>query len=136
MVCLYCRGETQVVNSRPQKRNNQVWRRRRCLSCGSVFTSTESFDLSSSLRVEHNDSLRPFLTDLLFTEVLFALQDRKNPYIDAREVTNTVIQNLLGQPTTPIYKPPQISQAVSKVLQRLDKRAWHRYAAEHPSVDK
>ena len=134
MECVYCLGKTQVVNSRHQKRNNQVWRRRQCLACRAIFTSLESVDLASALRIEQNGVLRPFLTDLLFTEVLFALADRKNLYIDAREVTNTIIQALLGLPGAPVYLPRQISQATADVLKRLDKRAWHRYAGEHPSV--
>lgn len=134
MVCIYCGNETQVVNSRHQKRNNQVWRRRRCLSCSSVFTSLESIDLSTALRVERSDGLRPFLTDLLFSDVLIALQDREDRYIDAREVTNTIIQNLLRLPTSPVFAPSQISQTTAEVLKRLDRRAWHRFSAEHPSV--
>lgn len=134
MVCIYCGNDTQVTNSRHQKRNNQVWRRRKCTVCQAVFTSLEVADLTSGLRVEQNGSLRPFLTDYLFTEVLFAMQDRKNLYIDAREVTNTVIQQLLQSPSSPIFTPQEISRHTAEVLKRFDNRAWHRYAAEHTSV--
>jgi len=134
MVCVYCGSETQVVNSRHQRRNNQVWRRRRCLRCRAVFTTLEAADYANALRVEAGSVFKPFLADLLYTEVLLALSDRKQAYIDAREVTATIIKNLLQHPSSPLFKPQEISQATAAVLQKFDKQAWHRYAAEHPSV--
>ncbi len=133
MKCIYCGGETDVTNSRRQKRNNQVWRRRKCRACGAVFTSHEAIDLSLALVV---DSRRPapFITDMLFTEVLLALQDRKDCYLAAREVTSTVIRELLKLPASPRIDPKQISQATAKVLKHLDKRAYLRYLSEHPSL--
>jgi len=136
MVCVYCGHETKVTNSRWQKRNNQVWRRRKCVVCKAVFTTHEAVDLPSALLVQSGTSTKPFLPDLLFTEVLLALQDRKNCYVDAREVTNTVIKQLLKLPESPLFTPQQISQAASKVLGRLDKRAQLRFVAEHPSLQK
>jgi transcriptional repressor NrdR len=134
MVCVYCGHETKVTNSRRQKRNNQVWRRRKCAVCKAVFTTHEAVDLPGTLLVQSGASTKPFLPDLLFTEVLLALQDRKNCYIDAREVTNTVIKQLLKLPENPLFAPRQISQAASKVLGRLDKRAQLRFVVEHPSL--
>ena len=130
MVCIYCGGKTAIKNSRFQKRNNQTWRRRQCLKCNALFTTHEAVDLSSSLLV----GSKPFLQDMLFTEVLLALQDTPNNYIAAREVTNTVIQQLLRQSNKPAFEPKQISLATSKVLKRFNNRAWLRYIAEHPSV--
>jgi transcriptional regulator NrdR family protein len=117
-----------------QKRNNQVWRRRKCTFCKAVFTTHEAVDLPSALLVQSGASTKPFLPDLLFTEVLLALQDRKDSYVVAREVTNTVIKQLLKMPENPLFAPKQISQATSKVLGRLDKRAQLRFVAEHPSL--
>jgi transcriptional repressor NrdR len=134
MVCIYCTGETQVFNSRPQKRSNQIWRRRRCLTCQATFTSLEGVDYTNVIRVDEDGAFKPFLTDLLYTEVLLALSDRKNAYIDAREITSTIIKSLMQLPSHPLFKASDISRATAKVLERFDKRAWHRYAAEHPSV--
>ena len=111
-----------------------MWRRRKCLSCQAVFTTLEGVNLSTTLRVEKDDSLEPFLTDLLFVEILFALSDRKNAYIDAREVTNTIIQTLLALPSAPVFLSTEISQTTATVLKRFDGRAWHRYTADHPSL--
>lgn len=135
MVCVYCGYETRVINSREQKRNNKVWRRRKCLRCQAIFTTLEELDYSSALRIEQNNEFKPFLTDLLYTEVLLTLEHRKNAYSDARELTSTIIKQLLASPSSPLFKPSDISQVSAEVLKKFDSRAWHRFAAEHPSVN-
>lgn len=134
MKCLYCGGQTEVTNSRHQKRSNQVWRRRQCKRCKAVFTSHEALELSSALFVQSRASTKPFLPDKLYTEVLLALQDRPNCYSEARELTGTIIQKLLKIGDKPYLQPKQISQASAEVLKRFNKRAWMRYATEHPSI--
>ena len=134
MVCLYCGGDTRVGNSRLQRRNNQVWRRRVCKRCSAVFTTHEAIDLSSTLLVIVGGLPKPFVTDMLFTELLLAMSHRKNAYLDAREATNTVIKRLLELPGKPLYSPPQISLIAGDVLKKLDKRAHLRYVAEHESL--
>ena len=133
MVCIYCGGKTRVFNSRRQARNNNVWRRRKCLSCGAIFTSVEAPELASSLSVNRLGTYEPFLEDLLFTEILLALQDRKDCYSASRELTNSVIRNLVKEEGAE-FTPRQISQATAKVLKRFSKRAYQRYAAEHSSL--
>lgn len=134
MVCIYCGHETRVTNSRWQKRSNQVWRRRKCKTCKAIFTSHESIDLSSSLIVDYGASQEPLIVDKLFTEVLLALQDQKDLYVTAREITSTVILELLKLPEKPVYLPRTISQVTAKVLKRFNKQAWLRYVSEHKSL--
>ena len=90
--------------------------------------------MSSTLLVDKNGAAEPFLSDLLFAEILLALQHRKDRYTAAREVTTTVIAELLDEPDKPLFKAPQISLAASRVLARLDEAAWLRYTADHPSL--
>lgn len=134
MVCVYCGNSTEVTNSRLQKRSNQVWRRRQCKTCKAIFTTLEAVDLPSALIVDSGGRSEPFLPDRLYTEVLLALQDRKDCYVAAREVTNTVIKELLKLGEKPVFQPQQIATETSKVLKRFNKRAWLRYVAEHPSL--
>jgi transcriptional regulator NrdR family protein len=134
MVCPYCSSKTEVINSRRQKRSNQVWRRRKCLECSAIFTSHESIDLAASLRVKKEGELTPFVSDMLFTEVLLSLQDRKNYYTEARELTDTITQQLLRLPDSPVFTPELISKTASEVLKRFNRRAWHRFVVEHPSL--
>lgn len=133
MICLYCKADTSVTNSRLQRRSNNVWRRRQCKACRAVFTTHEAIDLGSTLLVAKKPP-QPFKTDLLFTELLLALQDRKDCYTAAREATHTVIQKLLKLSNKPLFEPRQISRETAGVLLKLDKRAYLRYVSEHPSL--
>jgi transcriptional regulator NrdR family protein len=132
--CIYCKSGTAVVNSRLQRRSNQTWRRRKCRACGSVFTTHESIDLSSALFVDRAGKLEPFILDQLFTDILLALQDRKDCYVAARETCSTVIFKLLKNSSQSVFEPQQISDTTAKVLKALDKRAYLRYVSEHPSL--
>ena len=134
MTCIYCRADTEVINSRLQHRSNQVWRRRRCRACGAVFTTHEAVDLASTLMVDSEGSVAPFLADKLYSDLLAAMQDRPDRYTAAREATATVIKRLLSLPDRPVFTATQISAASGAVLSKLDRRAWLRYAAEHPSL--
>lgn len=134
MICVYCGNETRVTNSRLQKRSNQVWRRRQCQACKAVFTTHEAIDLTQALLVNIQGSTKPFLPDLLFTDVMLALKDRKDVYVAAREIVATVVQKLLKSPQKPLFEPSFISITTAEVLKRFDKRAYLRYVAEHPSL--
>lgn len=134
MVCIYCSGKTSVTNSRFQKRNNQVWRRRKCRSCGAIFTTHEAILLEDSLSVERNGKTEKFLADKLYTEVLLAVQDLPDCYSVAKELTATITQNLLKHASEGLIKAQAISFETSSVLKRFNKRAWLRFVAEHPSV--
>lgn len=134
MVCIYCKSQTSIINSRPQIRSNQVWRRRKCLKCQAIFTTIEATDYALALRVGSETVSKPFLTDLVYTEVLLALSHRKNAYIDAREITGTIIKKLISSSPNLIFSARQISKTIAEVLKKFDQLAWHRYAAEHPSV--
>lgn len=134
MICPYCKADTEVSNSRNQRRANQVWRRRQCKACGAVFTTHEAIDLSSTLLVQNKGSETPFLADLLFTDILMAMGDRKDCYVAAREVTHTVIQKLLKLSDKPLFETKTISRVAGDVLAKLDRQAYLRYVSEHPSL--
>jgi transcriptional repressor NrdR len=134
MVCIYCGGDTKVTNSRLQRRNNQVWRRRECLACQSVFTTHEAVELESTLSVEQNGQLKPFMPDLLLKELITALSHRKDVYTASREVLGTIVRQLLTLPQKPRYNRQDISMAAAKVLKRFDRQAYLRYVADHPSL--
>lgn len=134
MVCIYCNSKTDVINSRLQKRNNNVWRRRKCHKCGAVFTTHEQVDLSSSVLVNSNGKLQPFNSDKLYSDVLDAVKDNQRPYHAARELTGLITQKLLqGGSKQPILAQT-ISLETAGVLKRFNKRAWMRYSANHPSA--
>jgi transcriptional repressor NrdR len=134
MVCAYCGNNTMVANSRLQKRSNQVWRRRQCEACKAIFTTHESIDMSQALLVDSAGSQVPFLADMLFADLLTALQHRKDRFIAARELSSTITQKLLKMPEKPHFTSKMISKTTEEVLKSFDKRAWLRYTADHPSL--
>jgi transcriptional repressor NrdR len=134
MVCIYCGKETRVTNSRLQKRSNQVWRRRQCEVCKAVFTTHETIDMSQTLLVDSSGSQSPYLSDMLFVDLLQALDHRNDKFTAARELTSTITQKLLKLSEKPSFKPKTISKTTAAVLKNFDKRAWLRYVAEHPSL--
>lgn len=134
MVCIYCSGNTSVVNSRPQKRSNNIWRRRSCSKCAAIFTTIESPDTSSSIIVKHADgSVTPFLRDKLFMSILKSLPEN-DQYESAAELSTTIIASLVGQPEK--LKPINVADIIKTsqtVLRRYNKTAYLRYSAEYAS---
>lgn len=131
MVCIYCSHDTQVINSRHQKRLNQVWRRRKCLSCGAVFTTNESVDLSGVLRVRKSTALEPFSRDILLLSVYESLKHRKSALQDAGALTSTIVAALHPLAEDTVLDRDVITTVTSSVLERFDRLAASHYAAFH-----
>jgi transcriptional regulator NrdR family protein len=134
MVCVYCSAPTQVVNSRHQRRNNDIWRRRKCTHCGSIFTAIESADLSGALRVAHTPQrLEPFLRDKLFVSIYDSCKHRPTALRDAGNLTQQIIARLLSTQDRPgLIHPDTIVNTSIDVLKRFDRAAATTYAAYHP----
>lgn len=131
MVCIYCGNDTQVINSRLQKRSNATWRRRRCLECKNVFSTIERVDLAQALRIELTGSkLTPFDRDVLFTSIYDSLKHRDHPIQDASELTNTVISTLVKSRQA-VFSRQEVIEATLKVLERFDNAASVQYSAFH-----
>jgi transcriptional regulator NrdR family protein len=134
MVCMYCAGPTAVVNSRAQRRANHIWRRRKCLACGSIFTTEERPQLAGSLAVQHpSGALQAFSRDQLFVSVHDSCKHRATALEDAAALTDTIL-NLLR----PLIKNGCVNRAdivttSHDVLRRFDHTAATVYAAYHPS---
>lgn len=132
MVCIYCHSETQVTNSRAQKRLNHIWRRRHCKGCGATFTTLETPDLLKSVSVTTGRHLEPFSRDKLFLSLYDSLKHRKYPVSDATGLTDTVISHLLALVIHGVLDPEDIIKATIPVLTRFDKAAATHYQAFHP----
>lgn len=134
MVCPHCSANTQVINSRLQKRANSVWRRRKCTHCGAVFTSREAADLSAAWRVSRSKSgLQPFLRDKLFLSLYKSLQHRPTALTDAGDLADTIITQLTRATSDSPLAPATIIQAATIVLGRFDTAAKVHYRAFHKS---
>lgn len=130
MVCTYCQSKTSIINSRLQKKLNNVWRRHQCISCHAVFTTIESTDFSKSIQVKYPSGIiKPFLRDKLFISILGSLSHRKNALEDATALTDTVLSLVIPQNSKGIVKKYQIVDVVSQTLQKFDQPAATYYDA-------
>lgn len=132
MVCIYCGSETSVINSRPQKRQNHIWRRRQCASCAAVFTTSEAPDFLKSLSVVRGNNLQPFSRDKLFLSVNDSLRHRKSATSDASALTDTVISRLYPVIASGSVDSAEITKFAHAVLRNFDSAAATYYAAYHP----
>lgn len=132
MVCHTCSSDTKVINSRLQKRSNQVWRRRQCLSCSLVFTTHEISDLESLWRIkDRQGALTSFNRDKLFMSLYRSLQHRPTALTDAGDLANTVITKLSSEIRGGLINPLLIIQIVIVTLHRFDSLASAHYQAYH-----
>jgi transcriptional repressor NrdR len=132
MVCVYCGSDTQVTNSRHQKRANQVWRRRKCTSCGAIFSTLEGIDTSQALSVQKKNGLEPFSRDTLLITVYDSLRHRKTALRDATALTATIISTLTPLADNAVIDRDVVATVTATVLQRFDKPAATHYRAFHP----
>jgi transcriptional regulator NrdR family protein len=135
MVCIYCRNSTRVTNSRHQKRLNQVWRRRTCLTCGSTFTSHEAISLGDGVLV-HNGAtsshLQPFSRSKLLISIYESCKHRTKALEDAEGLTETIISRLMQQHLQKAtLDRSSIIHVTADVLQHFDSIAATMYKAYH-----
>jgi|SRR3989344_8181370 len=132
MVCIYCSGLTRVTNSRPQKRVNQIWRRRVCLNCANIFSSTEVVDLTGTVVVKSKSDLEPFSRDKLLLSIYSACGHRKDAVTASSALTATVISKLMPMINSATLNRDDVVRVVTEVLKRFDKAASVQYKAYHP----
>ncbi len=134
MVCTYCGGKTQVVNSRHQIKSNQVWRRRQCLDCTALFTSEEKVAYALAWVVYTGGSFEPFSRDKLLLSLHESCEHRENALSDAQGLTETVINKL---PAHIMHDNPgtlfndDIARIAHVALNRFDQAAAVRYYSLH-----
>lgn len=132
MVCIQCGGKTQVVNSRAQKRLNQVWRRRRCVKCQAVFSTEEAAHYGGSWTVRgKTGALEPFSRDKLLLSLYESCRHRPAPLKDAEGLTDTVITKLRALVKNGSLDRQSIALTVQVALNRFDGAASVHYQAFH-----
>jgi transcriptional regulator NrdR family protein len=135
MVCVYCGAPTKVTNSRQQQRNNHIWRRRKCLACDNIFTTTERPELSTGLVVRDAEGkLRSFNRDRLFISVYQSCKHREVGADEATALTEVIINELVGHAKDGVLEATDIAQAAHTILKRFDKTMATFYAAYHPII--
>lgn len=128
MHCGYCGAKTKTVNSRKNNRGQQIWRRRKCTQCQSIFTTYETLVPELALRLKTREGLKPFYREKLMLDMQKCLSHRKTSYIDAKGLTDTIISKLLPCPTG-IIDMEELKNMTVQALKRFDKAAATYYTA-------
>jgi transcriptional repressor NrdR len=129
MVCVLCGKKTSVVNSRLQRKTNQVWRRRQCLSCKAVFSTQETVQHELAWLVSDKGRFEPFSRDKLFLSLYKSCEHRKTALSDAKGLTDTVIGKLQPHLEGSTLKAGDIAAVAQVALNRFDKAASVHYQA-------
>lgn len=135
MFCINCFHEnTKVINSRSHKKQPSVWRRRKCLACGTIITTYE----------------RPSLTD----NKKIALPDGKNSIFNLGKLIQSIARAFAHSPEDAQYNslwlamsvedtlsteqetitPEDIAAITHDVLKRYDQSAAMQYAVQHQLI--
>ncbi len=131
MNCPYCASSTKVTNSRQRSRGSQVWRRRVCTHCDSIWTTHESVDMSKSHDVvTRQNSVEPFSRDNLFISIKDSLQHRKTALSDATYLTDTILTRILALKTSQVSSQ-LLTETTIVVLKNFDPLAAKVYGRLH-----
>ena len=134
MVCVYCAGKTRVINSRPQVKSNQIWRRRLCKDCQALFTTIEFHDPAQTWLIKDPSGLSAnFISEKLFLSIYESLKHRPSALLDAKHLTQTVINKLSRTTKNGLIDSRQITKTVTVSLNRFDKAACTHYLSFHSS---
>jgi transcriptional repressor NrdR len=131
MVCIQCGQKTKVMNSRLQKRSNQTWRRRSCLSCGAIFSTLEAADYGAGWLVQGKSGFHPFNRDRLFLSLYETCKHRPEALSDAAALTDTVIRKLQPSVERGTLQTTAIIHTAQVTLKRFDTAASLLYNALH-----
>jgi transcriptional repressor NrdR len=135
MFCINCfHPSTQIANSRPNKKQPSVWRRRKCPKCETVFTTYERPSLADNRTVQRPDgSDEVFNLGKLIVSISksFAHLPKEAAY-NSLWLAQTVEDTLSSQRQT--ITPGDIEAVTHDTLHRFDELAAVQYAAQHHMI--
>lgn len=131
MFCINCFSpSTSVNNSRPNKKQPLVWRRRTCSQCGTVFTTIERPSLAHAQFVHAEKGDTAFNLGKLIVSLAKAFQhDPKQIDTAILDLAQTVETQLATE--VEVITPEEIAAVAHQVLKRYDELAAMQYAAQH-----
>lgn len=134
MFCINCfYPSTQVANSRPNKKQPLVWRRRHCTKCDTTFTTTERPSLAHNQLVSSSNGETTFNLGKLIVSISRAFQH------DVAKIDNDVLELALTIQTElatelKMITSDDIAAVTHHVLKRYDELAAVQYAAQHQLI--
>lgn len=135
MFCVNCfRKTTNVTNSRPRKGSPSVWRRRKCASCNTLFTTIERPSLSDNKLVflpeGKSDTFN--LGRLIISIAASFSHDPKKSKYDSLWLAQTIEDTLSTEYS--IFTVDDIAAVTHQTLRKFDELAAIQYAAKHQLI--
>lgn len=134
MFCIKCYSQkTQVVNSRAKKKSPAIWRRRKCLVCNHIFTTTEAPELTYNKKVIHPDgSVDDFNIGRLTISIAQSFAHKPNLGRDTAYYLAETVKTALA--TEDSLNRVKIASTTHVVLKNYDHLAAVQYAAIHSTI--
>lgn len=133
MICLFCSSPlTSVFNSRTQKKEPRVWRRRSCENCSRLFTTHELPEYAQLVVLKRSGKNQKFSKPKLFVSIYKSLEHLPKAAETADAISSTVIARVLML-NTPLSSE-LISEVVMNSLKNYNVSAFVKYASLQSSV--
>lgn len=96
MKCPFCDSDQLIVtNSRPTNNEMEIWRRRKCLHCGSLLTTHEKIDLSYIVVIKRSGKRVKYNRAKLFSGIYQAVSGtKKMDRGTAGDISEKLLQNV------------------------------------------
>ncbi len=133
MKCPFCKSiKTEVINSRKTTDEVGVWRRRKCLKCGEIYTTTEYFSHDSLFVVKRNLVRKKFVYEKLFVSIFNAviggkIRDQGDDAAKAKRLTREIIDEIMKLRSKYVSTKEIVSFAY-KILEKENPFFANRYA--------
>ena len=129
MRCPYCgKDEDKVVDSRPNRENTAIRRRRCCISCGQRFTTYEYVELIPIQIIKKDGRREDFSREKILNGLRMACRKRSIP-VEKIEMIVENLQDYLAKTGKSEVPSKVIGERIMKALQKLDKVAYVRFAS-------
>lgn len=135
MFCINCfYPSTKVINSRPNKKEPNIWRRRHCIKCSTTFTTRERPSLTEAPNIQlPSGGMESFNLGKLTLSIAKAFtHSQKDAEYSSLPLAQTVETTLASQ--REIITPSDIEATTHSILKRYDELAAVQYAAQHQLI--
>ncbi|MBI4595437.1 MAG: transcriptional regulator NrdR [Candidatus Tectomicrobia bacterium] len=129
MKCPVCdSADSKVIDSRPIKDGNVIWRRRECISCSNRFTTYERLEEFYPFIIKKDGRREPFDRQKILAGLQKACEKRPIS-IDTLENVVKDIERFLRECNEKEIPSRLVGEKVIRALAALDKIAYVRFAS-------
>ncbi|MCK5269002.1 MAG: transcriptional repressor NrdR [Spirochaetes bacterium] len=129
MRCPYCfTDDDKVIDSRPNKENTAIRRRRMCNSCSKRFTTYEYIEKFPIQVIKKDGRREDFSRQKILNGLMIACRKRSIPYEKLEQIVEDIHEALIKSGQNEITVDV-IGEYVTKHLKELDQVAYVRFAS-------